>query len=1121
MQLPPPSLLARRGLPASSHLGVVAPGGGANASGAQQPAAGWHVTPSGPLEQRQVQFFDASAFKGAAPGPGTLPVGPALAQPVAAHMAPPNQAHPQPGGIGAGKASEAMTQKEVAARVAALYTGGQPPQPRPLCLGPPPPPSARDLSCIRHMLQTNGALSQLLASSGGQGSGPQHQQQPPQLQATAQAQALWESRQRAVQARRAFCTIVTQRASAMRVHHHQRTLRASFAQSQGVRRWHAVEQTKAARIQARRLAALRNEDEDEYMRLVSESKDERLHQLLSTTAELLVSLGDRIKATQQAAAAAAIGHGDGNGEAGPAVGAVEAADDGTSAGAGGASGAPQEPPQPLTGAELRGARVAYATTAHAVQEVLVVQPSLLIGGVLRPYQLAGVQWMLSLFNNNLNGILADEMGLGKTVQTIGLLAYLAEHKAVGGPHLIVCPKVTLFNWAAEFAKWAPALRVVLYDGRADERAAMRADIVRAAEYSSSRGTAAAAGASSQAPFCVLLTHYDLVIRDKSILSRPHWCHIIVDEGHRLKNRSSRLAELLSGKYRSRHRLLLTGTPIQNNLQELWSLLNFLLPSIFHSANSFAAWFNAPFGGVRAEDTALNEEEEQVVIGRLHQVLRPFLLRRRKAEVATELPAKVEVILRARLSAWQQHYYARILEQRRVCATDGGEPAMGNRLHNRAMQLRKCCNHPYLFMSRAALVEYQPASPAELIRVSGKLELLHRVLPKLKASGHRCLVFSQMTRVLDLLELFCADQGHSYLRLDGSTGTQDRRRLLDAFNAENSPHFLFLLSTRAGGQGLNLQAADTVIMFDSDWNPQADAQAEDRAHRSGQHRDVRVLVLVSADTIEEVILDRARHKRAVDAKVIQAGLFNGRSDAEQRRAALAAIFASASVPSSHGADGSAGDGAGGEGAATADGGGDGTTTSAGEEADVSLAVGSRLNTMLARTEEEIELFESMDETATQEGRHPLGLMRADELPAWVTNDPVEDVLDKDGDADGGQPLLHASGRRARKAALAGVAAGYGEDLLTDREWLDGLDGGEALPDLRRQQKRPLAGSPDDNATPIPKRQNASRLEGGGADTDYEAQLRRNQSLASGLASGVSGELPEEDGYEAVLAEFGLA
>jgi SWI/SNF-related matrix-associated actin-dependent regulator of chromatin subfamily A protein 2/4 len=374
------------------------------------------------------------------------------------------------------------------------------------------------------------------------------------------------------------------------------------------------------------------------------------------------------------------------------------------------------------------------------------------------------------------------------------------------------------------------------------------------------------------------------------------------------------------------------------------------------------------------------------------VLRPFLLRRRKAEVESQLPAKVEVVLKADMSAWQRHYYRTIVEEKRVDTAGGGSALM-----NGAMQLRKCCNHPYLFLQNE---HYEPEDQKEIIRASGKLELLHRILPKLRAGGHRILLFSQMTALLNILEDYLTAEGYTYLRLDGHTGTHARAQLLSDFNAPDSPVFIFLLSTRAGGMGLNLQSADTVIMFDSDWNPQADAQAEDRAHRIGQRREVRVIVLVSVGSIEEVILQRARAKRAVDAKVIQAGMFNGRSSADDRRAMLAQIF-------------SGGAGSGRDGAAAM------TCATSPEE----------VNTLIARSEEEVEMFAAMDEASP-----PLTLISEEELPEWVMAPRVDsDAAAAAADAAADE----AAGGGRRRRARTGV--NYAE-ALTEARWLQIVDNG---------------------------------------------------------------------------------
>lgn len=325
---------------------------------------------------------------------------------------------------------------------------------------------------------------------------------------------------------------------------------------------------------------------------------------------------------------------------------------------------------------------------------------------------------------------------------------------------------------------------------------------------------------------MLITHYDLIMRDKAFLKKIHWHYLIIDEGHRLKNHECALARTLVSGYRIRRRLLLTGTPIQNSLQELWSLLNFLLPNIFNSVENFEEWFNAPFADKC--DVSLTDEEELLIIRRLHHVIRPFILRRKKDEVEKFLPGKTQVVLKCDMSAWQKVYYQQVTDVGRVGLDSG--TGRSKSLQNLSMQLRKCCNHPYLFVA-----EYNIYRKEEIVRASGKFELLDRLLPKLRRAGHRVLLFSQMTRLMDILEVYLQVHDFKYLRLDGSTKTEERGTLLKQFNAPDSPYFMFLLSTRAGGLGLNLQTADTVIIFDSDWNPQMDQQAEDRAHRIGQKK----------------------------------------------------------------------------------------------------------------------------------------------------------------------------------------------------------------------------------------------------------------------------------------------
>jgi len=362
----------------------------------------------------------------------------------------------------------------------------------------------------------------------------------------------------------------------------------------------------------------------------------------------------------------------------------------------------------------------------------------------------------------------------------------------------------------------------------------------------------------------------------------------------MKNHHCKLTQVLNTHYLSPHRLLLTGTPLQNKLPELWALLNFLLPSIFKCCSTFEQWFNAPFA-LTGEKVDLNEEETILIIRRLHKVLRPFLLRRLKKEVESQLPEKVEYVVKCDMSALQRFIYSH-MQSHGLVMTDGSEKGKQGQggtkaLMNTIMQLRKICNHPFLYRHiEESMAEYlktpdNTVGGPDLYRSCGKFELLDRVLPKLKATGHRVLLFCQMTALMTILEDYFVYAGHKYLRLDGGTKSDDRENMLKTFNQPGSEIFVFLLSTRAGGLGLNLQSADTVIIYDSDWNPHQDIQAQDRAHRIGQTNEVRVLRLMTVNSVEEKILAAARYKLNVDRKVIQAGMFDQKSTPSQRRAFL--------------------------------------------------------------------------------------------------------------------------------------------------------------------------------------------------------------------------------------------
>ena len=483
--------------------------------------------------------------------------------------------------------------------------------------------------------------------------------------------------------------------------------------------------------------------------------------------------------------------------------------------------------------------------------MLLSQPSIISGGKLREYQLEGLNWMIRLMENGINGILADEMGLGKTLQSISILAYMWQHMKVKGPHLIMVPKSTLSNWMNEFKRFTPDINVMRFHGSKEEREEF---VDRYLTYYKR---------DNKREFDVIVTTYEVVNLERNVLTKISWQYLIIDEAHRLKNEASQFSKTVR-QLRTNNRLLLTGTPLQNNLHELWALLNFLLPDVFASAEQFDEWFNLDIDDVNAK---------QRVIQQLHKLLRPFMLRRLKADVEKSLPPKSETILFVGMSAMQKKLYKDILMRDidLINSNKNKDDSKGSgktAVLNIVMQLRKACNHPYLFpgMEDRAL---DPLGP-HLAENCGKMVLLGKLLKKMKERGHRVLVFSQMTRMIDILEDFFVAQGYQYCRIDGNTSYDEREDRIAAYNAPNSEKFIFVLSTRAGGLGINLQTADTVILYDSDWNPQADLQAQDRAHRIGQKKPVQIFRLVTEDSVEVKVVERAQQKLKLDAMVVQQG-----------------------------------------------------------------------------------------------------------------------------------------------------------------------------------------------------------------------------------------------------------
>lgn len=464
-------------------------------------------------------------------------------------------------------------------------------------------------------------------------------------------------------------------------------------------------------------------------------------------------------------------------------------------------------------------------------------PSYVKNGKLRDYQVRGLNWLISLYENGINGILADEMGLGKTLQTISLLGYMKHYRNIPGPHMVLVPKSTLYNWMNEFKRWVPSLRAVCLIGDRDERTAFVRDTLLPGEWD------------------VCVTSYEMVIIERAVFKKFNWRYLVIDEAHRIKNEKSKLSEIVR-EFKTTNRLLLTGTPLQNNLHELWALLNFLLPDVFNSSEDFDSWFDT--------NNCLGDTK---LVERLHTVLRPFLLRRIKADVEKSLLPKKEIKMYIGLSKMQREWYTKILMKDIDILNSAGKTDK-MRLLNVLMQLRKCCNHPYLFDGAEPGPPY--TTDLHLVVNSGKMAVLDKLLPKLNEQGSRVLIFSQMTRVLDILEDYCMWRNYGYCRLDGQTPHEERQISINTFNEPNSLKFLFMLSTRAGGLGINLATADVVIIYDSDWNPQVDLQAMDRAHRIGQKKQVRVFRFITENTVEERIVERAEMKLRLDSIVIQQG-----------------------------------------------------------------------------------------------------------------------------------------------------------------------------------------------------------------------------------------------------------
>ncbi|VDO11755.1 unnamed protein product [Rodentolepis nana] len=499
--------------------------------------------------------------------------------------------------------------------------------------------------------------------------------------------------------------------------------------------------------------------------------------------------------------------------------------------------------------------------ATDLRKQLPKQPEYLdeTGLMLHPYQLEGLNWLRFSYGNKVDTILADEMGLGKTIQTIAFLYSLYKDGHSRGPFLVAAPLSTIINWEREFQLWAPDFYVVAYVGDKESRTVIREHEFTFEEGGVRGGSRAVRMRSgAQVRFHVLLTSYEMISIDQALLSSIDWEVLVVDEAHRLKNNQSKFFRMLT-TYKIAYKLLLTGTPLQNNLEELFHLLHFMSPAKFNDMQGFL------------DEFADISKEDQVK--KLHEMLGKHLLRRLKADVLKNMPSKGEFIVRVELSPLQKKFYKFILTKNfdaLSCRGGGAQPSLINVM----MDLKKCCNHPYLFSAASEDAPRLPNGAFEssaLRKACGKLELLSAMLKKLKVGGHRVLIFSQMTKMLDLLEDFMEGEGYKYERIDGNVTGQLRQDAIDRFNAVESTSFVFLLSTRAGGLGINLATADTVIIYDSDWNPHNDIQAFSRAHRIGQANKVMIYRFVTRATVEERVTQVAKKKMMLTHLVVRPGL----------------------------------------------------------------------------------------------------------------------------------------------------------------------------------------------------------------------------------------------------------
>ncbi|CAK7347819.1 unnamed protein product [Dovyalis caffra] len=480
-----------------------------------------------------------------------------------------------------------------------------------------------------------------------------------------------------------------------------------------------------------------------------------------------------------------------------------------------------------------------------------------VTATLKSHQVEGISWLIQRYRLGVNVILGDE-----------LLADGTREDFASHLFLVLCPLSVTDGWVSEIAKFTPNLKALRYVGDKEHRRNLRKTIYEHVKENPSSSDV------SSLPFDVLLTTYDIALMDQEFLSQIPWHYAIIDEAQRLKNPNSVLYNVLKDRFLMPRRLLMTGTPIQNNLTELWALMHFCMPSVFGTLDQFLSTFRK--AGDASSDHDATKVKQQFKT--LKSIMKAFMLRRTKSRLIEcgnlVLPPLTEITVMAPLVSLQKKVCTSILRKELSKLLALSSSASSHQpLQNMVIQLRKACSHPYLFPG----IEPEPYEEGEhLVQASGKLMILDQLLEKLHYSGHRVLLFAQMTHTLDILQDFLELRKYSYERLDGSVRAEERFAAIRSFSgqlgrsgseSDQNSSFVFMISTRAGGVGLNLVAADTVIFYEQDWNPQVDKQALQRAHRIGQMNHVLSINLVTRHTVEEVIMRRAKRKLQLSHDVV--------------------------------------------------------------------------------------------------------------------------------------------------------------------------------------------------------------------------------------------------------------